>query len=150
MKVQTADAVSLRENGVTETALSDLHLSLRKRFGETAYRRWLEPMTGEIACDASGKACAALVLPTRFMRDWVEAHYGEMIGALWQQITPGGAVSFAVLSPLSKATQAKNAIDAAVATPACTVKPYARFCIRSVNKFCGGFVGRSRSPVYVR
>ncbi len=96
--------------------MNDLRLSLRRHFGETAYCRWLEPMTGEVVRDAEGKVCAALVLPTRFMRDWVEAHYGETIRDLWRQVVPTGVVSFSVMSPLSKAAQAKNAIDAAATT----------------------------------
>ncbi len=101
-----------------EAAFSSLRSSLRIRFGETAFRRWLEPMTGEVVHDSkTGSDCAALVLPTRFMRDWVEAHYGEAILSMWQEIVPQGAVTFSVLSPLSKAAQAKTAIDAAAVTP---------------------------------
>ncbi|MDD3370495.1 MAG: chromosomal replication initiator protein DnaA [Alphaproteobacteria bacterium] len=114
MKVQESSAISLDDhNKDAETALDDLRLALRKNLGETAYRRWLEPMSGEIVREASGLTCAALILPTRFMRDWVEAHYGETILSLWRSLYPQGTVTFSVLSPLSKAAQAKSAIDAA-------------------------------------
>ncbi|MDE1900078.1 MAG: chromosomal replication initiator protein DnaA [Alphaproteobacteria bacterium] len=98
-------------------AWQELRAMLRDRFGETAYRRWLEPIACDVAGDASGVATATLTLPTRFMRDWVEAHYGDTIRALWQQLTPRGAIAFAVLSPLAKAAQAKDAIDGASAAP---------------------------------
>ena len=117
MKVQTANGVSCEAIETPETAWDDLRLLLRERFGETAYRRWLEPMTSEIIRDATGAANATLILPTRFMRDWVEAHYGEAIRTLWQKFSLRGAVSFSVMSPLAKATQVKNAIDTAATAP---------------------------------
>ncbi|MDD4615618.1 MAG: chromosomal replication initiator protein DnaA [Alphaproteobacteria bacterium] len=117
MKV-LSNAISKEEDsGNPEIAFGTLRASMRSRFGETAFRRWLEPMTGAVVHEASGCKCAALVLPTRFMRDWVEAHYGEAILSLWQEMSPRGSVSFSVLSPLSKAAQAKTAIDAAAAAP---------------------------------
>jgi chromosomal replication initiator protein len=116
MKVQTASAGFQETREVPEKAFDDLRLSLRRRFGETAYRRWLEPMTADLSQDAAGLVSATFVLPTRFMRDWVEAHYGETIRSLWQEIAPSVAASFSVTSPLAKAAQAKSAIDAATAS----------------------------------
>jgi len=117
MKVQTANVLSQDESEIDDAALNNLRLLLRKRFGETAYRRWLEPMTGQVTRDEGGTLSAALVLPTRFMKDWVEAHYGETIGALWQETSPHGGLSFSVKSPLSKAAETKQAIDAAATIP---------------------------------
>src|SRR5262249_32940864 len=57
----------------------------RERFGEPVFRRWLEPVTGTVET-AAEESVLILTLPTRFMRDWVEAHYGETIRALWTQI----------------------------------------------------------------
>jgi chromosomal replication initiator protein len=90
---------------------------MRERFGETAFRRWLEPVTADIAAAASGAQAVTLTLPTRFMRDWVEAHYGDAIATMWRQLTGAGEVAYAVLSPLAKAAAAKDAIDHAAATP---------------------------------
>ena len=117
MKGSETSAVSQKTKEVSSAAFDALRAALRKRFGETAYRRWLEPMTGEIARNAEGPFGATFVLPTRFMRDWVEAHYGETIRALLQEIVPCSSVSFSVLSPLTKAAQAKNAIDSASVSP---------------------------------
>ena len=93
-----------------------LRAELRERCGETAYRRWLEPIEGVVSTDAAGVALATLTLPTRFMRDWVEAHYGDVIRTLFQQSSQGGSVVFAVMSPLAKAVQTKNSIDTASPT----------------------------------
>jgi len=119
MSVQAAEIGLAKTTDTPETAWNDLRLLLRERFGETAFRRWLEPMVSEITRDSSGIAHATMILPTRFMRDWVEAHYGEAIRVLWQRFSLRGGVTFSVLSPLAKATQAKNAIDeASPAAPA--------------------------------
>jgi chromosomal replication initiator protein len=114
MKVQVADSFpsDVIAAEITGAAWESLRVLLRDRFGETAFRRWLEPIVGEVVADQ-----ATLTLPTRFMRDWVEAHYGDTIRTLWRQIAPQGAVTFAVMSPLAKAAQAKDAIDTAAAAP---------------------------------
>jgi len=82
MSVQMVSIPSQNSNSATETcsaAWKDLRNMLRDRFGETAYRRWLEPMTGDVASDNAIVPQITLTLPTRFMRDWVEAHYGDTI-----------------------------------------------------------------------
>jgi chromosomal replication initiator protein len=137
--VLAANAISQEtDNKCAENAIEDLRISLRRRFGETAYRRWLEPMAGEIVRDPSGVDCAALVLPTRFMKDWVEAHYGETIFAVWQEISPRGLVTFSVQSPLSKATQTKSAIDAAASAPITPIgRPAAQPMLASATNFGG-------------
>lgn len=113
MSVQAAEIGLAKTTDTPDTAWNDLRLLLRERFGETAFRRWLEPMVSEISRDSAGIAHANMILPTRFMRDWVEAHYGEVIRVLWQRFSLRGGVTFSVLSPLAKAAQAKNAIDSA-------------------------------------
>ncbi|MDR3425753.1 MAG: chromosomal replication initiator protein DnaA [Alphaproteobacteria bacterium] len=116
-KFEAADAGLQRAGETSEEAWKILRAQLRDRLGETAYRRWLEPMTSEIAPDVSGASLATLTLPTRFMRDWVEGHYGDTIRSLWQQIAGPGTVAFSVMSPLAKAAEAKSAIDNAAIAP---------------------------------
>lgn len=126
MKAQAVQVVSLSEEDASQAPAAmweELRAGLRERCGETVYRRWLEPMSGEISADDLGVPQATLTLPTRFMRDWVEAHYGDPIRALFRQISHGGAVVFAVMSPLTKAAQAKSAIDTAASAP---IAPLAR------------------------
>lgn len=77
-----------------------LRAKLRERLGETAYRRWLEPVAGVVSENNSGLKVLSLSLPTRFMRDWVEAHYGDMMRVLWRQIVKDGDIDFTVVSPV--------------------------------------------------
>ena len=53
---------------------------LRSEFGDAAYRSWLRNMTLH-AVDAGR---VKITVPTRFLRDWVAAHYADRIRALWQ------------------------------------------------------------------
>ena len=52
---------------------------LRAEYGEAAFRSWLKAMT--LAEVAEGRV--RIGVPTRFLRDWVAAHYGDRIRALW-------------------------------------------------------------------
>ncbi len=83
-------------------AWPELRTRLREQMGETAFRRWLEPVTGTIETASDHSVTLLLALPTRFMRDWVEAHYGDMVRTLWRQLIKQGAVDFTVASPLAK------------------------------------------------
>ena len=126
MKAQAVKVVSLDQDATNEAPAvmwEEMRSGLRDRCGETVYRRWLEPMEGEIGADAFGAPLATLTLPTRFMRDWVEAHYGDAIRTLFQQLSKGGNVVFSVMSPLTKAAQTKTAIDTAAMAP---IAPLAR------------------------
>jgi chromosomal replication initiator protein len=52
---------------------------LRQEFGEAAHRSWLSSLSlGEVRASA-----IKIEVPTRFLRDWVMAHYLERIRALW-------------------------------------------------------------------
>jgi chromosomal replication initiator protein len=52
---------------------------VRDEFGEAAYRSWLRSMTLVEVVDGR----ARISVPTRFLRDWVAAHYSDRIRALW-------------------------------------------------------------------
>ena len=52
---------------------------LRDEFGEAAYRSWLSSLS--LADIAEGTV--RIEVPTRFLRDWVVAHYADRIRALW-------------------------------------------------------------------
>ena len=54
---------------------------LREEVGEVEYRTWLKQMT---LAGIEGDE-AIVLLPTRFLRDWVRGHYGDRLRALWQQ-----------------------------------------------------------------
>ena len=57
---------------------------LRKEVGEVEYRTWLRQMT---LTGIEGDE-AVVVLPTRFLRDWVNSHYGDRLRSLWQAEDP--------------------------------------------------------------
>lgn len=79
----------------------NLRVVLRDHFGETAFRRWFESVQASVADDAAGQIIS-IYMPTRFMRDWVEAHYGDTICTLWKQMVKTGRVDFLVASPLTQ------------------------------------------------
>ncbi len=53
---------------------------LRMEVGDAAFNSWLKPLNVD-RCEAGGLTLSA---PTRFMRDWVQSHYGDRIRAAWQ------------------------------------------------------------------
>ena len=52
---------------------------MRTEIGEAAYRSWVEPM----CVQGVRNGCARIAVPTRFMRDWVVAHYADRLESLW-------------------------------------------------------------------
>jgi chromosomal replication initiator protein len=54
---------------------------LRAEFGEGVFKSWLKPMT----LSGVGGGVVTISVPTRFMRDRVDALYGDRIRALWAQ-----------------------------------------------------------------
>jgi chromosomal replication initiator protein len=57
---------------------------LRSEIGEAAYRSWLKPM----AVRGARNGTVTMAVPTRFMRDWVLAHYAERLRTLWADQDP--------------------------------------------------------------
>ncbi len=56
-----------------------LKVKMRALFGETVYKRWLEPLQMK-----QWGAEVTMALPTRFMRDWVDTHYADKIKVFLQ------------------------------------------------------------------
>jgi len=84
----------------SDSAWAELRDRLRDRLGETAYRRWIEPVEGRVN-DNDAATMLTLSIPTRFMRDWIEAHYGDVVRMLWRTLVKEGDVEFLVVSPLA-------------------------------------------------
>lgn len=57
--------------------------SLRDEIGEAAFQSWLKPMTVH---EVSGER-VRISVPTRFMKDWVVAHYVDRLSALWADVS---------------------------------------------------------------
>jgi len=53
---------------------------LREEVGEVEYRSWLRQM---VLQEVSGDE-VVVALPTRFLRDWVNSHFGDRLRSLWQ------------------------------------------------------------------
>jgi chromosomal replication initiator protein len=84
---------------------------LREEFGETAYNTWL----ASLALDGLEGERVLLSVPTRFLRDWVAAHYADRIRVLWRRVNP--TISGVALSVMP-ATSAPPAPAKAIPGPA--------------------------------
>jgi chromosomal replication initiator protein len=103
-----------------QTQWARVRARLREEFGEAAFRSWLRSMTLFEVADGR----ARIGVPTRFLRDWVAAHYSDRIRALWNGenaaisaidiFVSGGAASGA--APLRDARGARD--EPAAAAPA--------------------------------
>ena len=68
----------------TATQWARIRGRLQSEVGDVEYRSWLKQMT---LAGIEGDE-VTVHLPTRFLRDWVRTHYGDMIGKLWRQENP--------------------------------------------------------------
>ena len=57
---------------------------LKVEFGDVAFDSWLKPLTLGSCNDGIVNIC----VPTRFMRNWVIAHYSEQIHRMWERKNP--------------------------------------------------------------
>ncbi|QNT78948.1 chromosomal replication initiator protein DnaA [Entomobacter blattae] len=78
---------------------------LQKELGEVEYRTWLKPIRLGFSEDEE----ITLFLPTRFLRDWVKAQYGDKLTALWQVECPHiSRIELQVASVSSQVLNANN------------------------------------------
>ncbi len=63
---------------------SRVRARLQAEVGDVEYRTWLKQVVFAGVAGAEG----TVILPTRFLRDWVNKEYGELITALWQTENP--------------------------------------------------------------
>ena len=103
----TAYAATVDTQNKTNVSWMKLRAGLRDHFGETAFRRWFENVTASVV-ESDDVNILTMTMPTRFMRDWVEAHYGDTIRTLWRQMDARGQLEFSILSPLAKKTVATD------------------------------------------
>lgn len=82
---------------------------LRQQIGDTAYRSWIRPLS---FIKAEGLTLH-IGTPTRFMRDWVQGHYGDDILNLWSpEVKAIQQVEFLVVAEKSRAeNDTKNSDD---------------------------------------
>ena len=88
---------------------------LREEVGEAAYRSWLKPLTLSDVDDGEVR----ISVPTRFMRDWVLAHFADRLRALWSiENSAVREVEIFVATANSSARQAAEPAEASDARPA--------------------------------
>ncbi|HWL82821.1 MAG TPA: chromosomal replication initiator protein DnaA [Roseomonas sp.] len=78
MEKELGASPSAAPGQVTE-AWARIRGRLREEVGEVEYRSWLRQMT----LSAIEGEEAVILLPTRFLRDWVRGHYGDRLRSLW-------------------------------------------------------------------
>jgi chromosomal replication initiator protein len=64
----------------TQAEWHRVRAQLKDEIGETAFKSWLAP----VSVQRIGGGEAVIAAPGRLYRDWVAAHYGDRILALWQ------------------------------------------------------------------
>jgi chromosomal replication initiator protein len=72
-------ADTLGQGDEVQSQWARIRAKLRREFGDAAYRSWLRNMT----LQGIDSGHAKITVPTRFLRDWVAAHYADRIRALW-------------------------------------------------------------------
>ncbi len=83
---------------------------LRDEFGDAAYRSWLKSMT--LTEVVGGRV--RIAVPTRFLRDWVAAHYAERIRTLWNGENGGvTAIEIIVSATAAELAEAQAGAEAA-------------------------------------
>lgn len=63
---------------------STVNAQLRAEIGEAAFQSWIKP----IKIRSIEDGVVNVTVPTRFMRDWIVAHYAERIASIWQSEVP--------------------------------------------------------------
>ncbi len=63
-----------------DTQWTEISEQLRAEIGEAAFQSWIKPITVREVEEATVRVS----VPTRFMRDWVLAHYVERLAELWK------------------------------------------------------------------
>ncbi|OYQ35893.1 chromosomal replication initiation protein DnaA [Niveispirillum lacus] len=86
---------------------------LKDEVGETAYRSWLKPLT--VGSLDGGQL--RILVPTRFMRDWIRTHYADRIRALFSGENPGVQTVEIVVASAARPETAPPANDMPTATP---------------------------------
>ncbi|AQS84999.1 MAG: chromosomal replication initiator protein DnaA [Acetobacter aceti] len=71
-------------SGLLTEAWDRISDRMRAEVGDVEYRTWLQQIVlGPVDGDE-----VTLMLPTRFLRDWVRSQYGDRLSALWNQEIP--------------------------------------------------------------
>jgi chromosomal replication initiator protein len=81
MSAMQAAAIANDAIDTVQAAWERVRHRLKLQHGEAAFRSWLKPLQ----CIGIDGGMATLAAPTRFMREWVMAHYAEDLRRGWQE-----------------------------------------------------------------
>ena len=87
---------------------------LRAEFGDTAFNTWLAPL----ALGGLEGERIVLSVPTRFLRDWVAAHYADRIRVLWRRVNPEVTGVALGVMPVPAGHRAPSDVRSCAANPA--------------------------------
>lgn len=73
-----------KEGASDQAEWNRVKVKLKHEFGDSAFKSWVNP----IAYNGLRDGAVSLKVPTRFMRDWVVAHYADRIRTLWSSENP--------------------------------------------------------------
>ena len=95
-----------------DAAWAAIRTGLRRDCGARTFDNWLKPIVlGDLDSDS---ATIALSLPSRFMADWVETHFGERLRLAWRTLLPAVRnVSIAVAADAPVALEAGTRVPEA-------------------------------------
>ena len=95
MESRTATAKEQAERGTEKWEA--ISARVRKHIGEMDFGHWFKDVKPALftATDQS-RPLLRLAFPTRFIRDWIEGKYGDMIRTLWQLMEPDGTLELTV------------------------------------------------------
>ncbi|EFH11858.1 DnaA N-terminal domain-containing protein, partial [Teichococcus cervicalis] len=104
---------SAAATGQVAEAWARIRGRLREEVGEVEYRSWLRQMT----LSAIEGEEAVILLPTRFLRDWVRSHYGDRLRNLWMAENLGVRRVEIRVAPEGRAPEAEPALAEGLAAP---------------------------------
>lgn len=101
----SGDRFSVGDGGnALERAWVRVRSRLRNEYGEAAFKNWLKSLT---LLKASGDK-VVLAVTSKFWRDWIAAHYGDRLVALWKAENMGfNGVEIVVAATETKADRAR-------------------------------------------
>ena len=95
---------------------------LRAELGEEVFTSWF----GRLELEAIAEGCAYLTVPTRFLKSWIEANYGDRVLSVYRTETPAmKSISIGVRSSLGRdpAATPKRASEAPRSNPTPRPRP---------------------------
>src|SRR5262245_26056946 len=135
------DMTAQSHNEQVQSQWARVRGKLRAEMGETAYRNWLKKLT---FLQIRGHD-VELAVPTRFVRDWIVAHYQDRLRSLWQAENPALRAVEVVVDSASLAASAEGKLGRAAEPETASAAP--EIVRRDVSEApTGSFIGAALDP----